>query len=91
MVVIEKGTIKVVWASSDGKHIYSKMFEDLKKAEMFGKKKKEYLIFKLLHHKNMNEFAWVLLPYGKYKIYQRFVSLYYQGNIQKLLALAEQF
>ena len=68
-MAIEKGTIKIVWITKDTKKIHSKMFEDIAKARSFGEKKKDYLVFKLLRHKNFNEFSWALLPYGNYKLY----------------------
>lgn len=65
----EKGTIKVVWIENDPEEIYSQMFESEIEAEKFAQGKKDYLIFALITQKNMQEFSWKILPYGKYKIY----------------------
>ncbi len=43
------------------------MFEDIKKAENFGKTKNDYVIFKLVKHKGMKPFEWGVLPFGRYK------------------------
>ena len=43
-MVIEKGTIKVVWLSRNRKKIFSKMFESKNEAEKFGKRKKNYYL-----------------------------------------------
>ena len=74
--IYEKGTIKVVWLEKDLLKIYSRMFEDEKEAEKFGKAKKDYVIYRLLIQKNMKDFSWELLPYGKYKLYKLLFSLY---------------
>ena len=73
---IEKGTIKVVWLPKDSKKIYSMMFEDLKKADKFGRTKKDYIIFKLIKHKNFKKFEWEILPCGRYKDYLALVKAY---------------
>ncbi|MBI4010377.1 MAG: hypothetical protein HY361_04295 [Candidatus Aenigmarchaeota archaeon] len=76
MPAIEKGTIKVVWITKDTKKIYSRMFEDVNKANRFGESKKNYLVFKLLWHKKFQFFAWELLPHGNYKLYQSALKFY---------------
>jgi len=43
-MVIEKGTIKVVWLSRNRKKIFSKMFESENEAEKFGRRKKKYYL-----------------------------------------------
>ena len=68
-MVIEKGTVKVVWASKNGKKIYSKMFDSPQDAVKFGESKKHFLIFQLVGRKKMEEFEWKLLPYGHSKLY----------------------
>ena len=73
---IEKGMIKVVWLSKNSNRINSIMFDDIKKAEKFGKSKKDYLIFRLLKNKNMKEFEWEILPYGNYYEYIGIVKSY---------------
>jgi len=72
----ERGQIKVVWIEEDNLKIYSKMFNDVKQAKKFAGSKKDYVIFALIHQKNMEEFTWKLLPYGKYKIYLRILEFY---------------
>lgn len=84
----EKGTIKVVWIEHDPDEIYSKMFEDELDAERFAKKKGDYIIFSLVTQKNMEEFSWKILPYGKHKLYKKLIHNYqkYRGSIlEKLL------
>ena len=75
-MIIEKGTIKVVWISRNSKRIHSMMFEDVKKADKFGKTKKEYIIFKLIKHKGMKSFEWEILSYGRYKEYLALIKNY---------------
>lgn len=75
-MTIEKGTIKVVWITKNTKKIYSRMFDVIGKAKKFGESKKNYLIFKLLWHKKFQYFAWELLPYGNYKLYESALKLY---------------
>lgn len=72
----EKGKIKVVWIKSDPLRIYSKMFENIKAAVEFGEKKEDYIIFSLVQQKDMQEFEWKLLRYGKYKLYTALVQSY---------------
>lgn len=72
----EKGTIKMVWIDEDPGKIYSKMFSDEKKAYQFSRGLKDYLIFSLIEHKDMEEFSWELLPYGRHKIYNTLFRLY---------------
>jgi hypothetical protein len=74
--IYEKGTIKVVWLEKDPLKIYSRMFEDERSAVKFGKVKKDYVIYKLLEQKNMKDFSWELLPYGKYKVYKLLFRVY---------------
>lgn len=69
IMAIEKGIIKVVWIGRNPDRIFSKMFESLKDAQKFTKKKRNFLIFKLLKEKKMMQFEWKILPYGKAKIY----------------------
>lgn len=83
-MAIEKGTIKVVWITKDTKKIHSKMFDDINMAKDFGEKKKDYLIFRLLKHKNFNEFSWALLPHGNYKLYQNALAFYQKHRNSKL-------
>lgn len=78
---IERGTIKVVWIAKNRKRIHSKMFENIKQADGFGKIKKDYIIFRLIKEKDMNEFEWEILPYGKYKAYNVILDLYAKGKI----------
>jgi len=65
----EKGKVKVVWIESDPEKIYSKMFDSEKEAEKFAKVKVDYIVFALERQRNMEEFSWRILPYGKYKLY----------------------
>ena len=60
------------------------MFENIKRADKFGKTKGDYIIFKLIKEKDMNEFEWEILPYGKYKTYNLILNLY---SKEKLLGL----
>jgi hypothetical protein len=82
---IEKGTIKVVWITKSTKRIYSKMFDDIESANQFGKKKKDYIIFRLLWHKKFKTFAWTLLPYGNYNLYQSALRFYQKYNGRKMI------
>ena len=89
-MAIEKGTIKVVWITNNTNRIYSQMFENINEAKKFGESKRDYLIFKLLWYKKMKLFAWELLPYGNYKLYESVLKLYqkYRGKIiGKILGL----
>ena len=81
-MVIEIGPYKVVWITKSTKRIYSKMFDDVESAKRFGESKKDYLIFRLLWHKKFRTFAWTLLPYGNYKLYERALRFYqkYKGR-----------
>lgn len=74
--VYEKGTIKVVWVEDNPRTIFSRMFEDEKEAEDFAEGKKDYIIFRLLYQKNMEEFSWEILPYGHHKIYTILVKTF---------------
>lgn len=74
--VYEKGTIKVVWTESDPLRIFSKMFDGERAAQAFAEDKRDYVIFLLLQQKDMEEFSWKLLPYGKYKLYTILFRLY---------------
>ncbi len=92
MAAIEKGTIKVVWITKNAKRIFSKMFENIDEARKFGEIKKDYLIFKLLWEKKFESFAWELLPYGNYKLYEAALKFYqkYKGSkniIEKIFRL----
>lgn len=73
---IEKGTIKVVWITADTKKIYSRMFESAEAADKFGKTKKDYVIFRLVWHKNHKDYCWTIMPYGKYRLYQKGINFY---------------
>lgn len=73
---IGQGTIKVVWANREADRIYSRMFASLGPARDFGESKRRYLIFRLLWQRNLNTFAWELLPYGNYATYQKAVRIY---------------
>lgn len=56
-MAIEKGTVKVVWITRNTRKIYSRMFDSVKEAEKFGKTKKDYIISRLLWHKDFRTFA----------------------------------
>lgn len=84
----EKGKVKVVWVKDDPMRIYSKMFENKKSAVDFGEKKEDYIIFSLIDQKNMEEFSWKLLPYGRYKLYLKTLSIF-QGNKGTVARIAE--
>jgi len=73
---IEKGTIKVAWLEKDSDTLYSKMFDDVESAKKFAKDKKDYLIMKLVTQKEMEEFSWKVLPFGKYKLYGLLFKIY---------------
>lgn len=70
----EKGKVKVVWIERDPEKIYSKMFDTEKAAEQFAKTKGDYIIFALEKQRNMEEFCWRILPYGRYVLYKRLVK-----------------
>lgn len=74
--IFEKGLIKVVWLERDLDKIYSQMFENESSAVKFARPKKNFVIYKLLWQKNLNEFAWEILPYGNHKLYKIFLRLY---------------
>ena len=78
---IENGTIKVVWISRNGKRIFSKMFKTISEAKKFGKKKKDFLIFKLINHKKMQEFEWKLLPYGNGEAYLTLIKFFRKKKV----------
>lgn len=84
MTAYEKGTIKVVWIDRT-ELIYSKMFDDEEVAEKFAKAKKDFLIFKLVKQKNMEEFTWKLLKYGRYNVYKFLFDQYKKGLLSKWL------
>ncbi len=73
-MVIKKGTIKVVWISRNKKKIFSEMFDSEEEAENFSKKKKQFLIFKLIKQKQMKKFEWEILPYGMADTYLNFLN-----------------
>ena len=52
------------------------MFESEAEAENYAQPKKDYLIFKLIKQKDMNEFSWEILPYGRYSIYKKLAMKY---------------
>lgn len=74
--IFEKGLIKLVWIDKDINKIHSKRFDKVEGAEKFGKDKKHYIIFKLLHQKDLKEFGWEILPYGENKVYKTFLKMY---------------
>lgn len=86
-LLYEKGVIKVVWIEDNPDRIYSKMFIDVEKAKHFSRSKKDYIIFALVKQKNMQDFEWKILPYGKHRLYQLAIRLYrkYGSGIIKLL------
>lgn len=85
--IYEKGTIKVVFIKDDSGRIFSKMFNDVEKAKQFAKTKKDYIIFALVKQKNMADFEWKILPFGKHRLYQLAIRLYrkYGNNLIKLI------
>ncbi len=85
--VFEKGTIKVVWVNKNIQQIHSKMFDVLEDAINFSKGKKDFLIFKLLRQKNLEDFSWEILPYGQHKLYKMLMKNYkrYKGNLLKVV------
>lgn len=74
--MLEKGTIKVVWITKNVNRIYSRMFSNVEQAEKFGKLKRDYLIFRLVWRKKFQEFSWMLLPCGNYKLYVQALKFY---------------
>lgn len=52
------------------------MFNDEGAAKSFGQTKGNFLIFKLLQRKEMEEFSWELLPYGKHRFYHLILKSY---------------
>jgi len=85
--IFEKGTIKVVWVEDDPKLIYSKMFESVKDVEKFAKGKLDYIVFKLIRQKNLEEFEWEIIPLGRYQLYETLLKNY-NKNRTKILALS---
>lgn len=81
----EQGKIKVVWIERDPEKIYSKMFNLEEEAEQFGETKEDYVIFALEKQKNMEEFSWKLLPYGRYLLYSRLVKMLRVEKLHMLL------
>jgi hypothetical protein len=77
---LAKGLIKVVWIEKDLDEIYSRMFDDEKAAERFGRTKKDFVVFRLLWQRNLKEFGWVILPYGKQRLYKTFLKIYKAVN-----------
>ena len=90
-MIIERGTIKVVWIGKNSKRIYSMMFDEIKSAEKWGKSKKDYLIFKLIKHNKMRSFEWEILPYGNYRQYLSLVKNYNKYGIKFHNILNELF
>lgn len=70
----EKGKVKVVWVEDNPDKIYSKMFDNEEEADKFGSGKNDYVIFSLEKQSHMEEFEWKILPYGRYKLYQRLIK-----------------
>ncbi|MCH8821506.1 hypothetical protein IID23_03195 [Patescibacteria group bacterium] len=85
--IFEKGTIKVVWVEDDPKRIYSKMFESVKDVEKFAKEKQDYIVFKLIRQKNLEEFEWEIMPLGRYQLYETLLKNYNKHRT-KILALS---
>lgn len=83
--ILKKGIIKIVWIGGDLSKTYSKMFENIESAKKFARRKDDYLIFKLLKKRDESEFIWEVLPYGKFKIYQKAINLY-KKNKDKILS-----
>jgi hypothetical protein len=83
----EQGKVKVVWIETDPERIYSKMFENEKAADAFGKKKKNYVIFELVWQANMEEFEWKLKPFGQHKFYRWLLTSFmrHEGLIRRLV------
>ena len=90
-MVIEDGTIKVVWISKSGIKIYSQMFDSLAKARKFGEKKRDYLIFKLMKHKKMKEFEWKILPYGNADFYINLIKIHRKHGLDKIQSFLKDF
>ncbi len=84
--ILKKGIIKIVWIGRDLSKTYSKMFANIENAKKFARGKEDYLIFKLLKKRAEREFIWEVLPYGRYKIYQRAINLY-KKNKDKILSV----
>ena len=85
--IFEKGTIKVVWVEDAPKRIYSKMFESVKDVEKFAKEKQDYIVFKLIRQKNLEEFEWEIMPLGRYQLYETLLKNYNKHRT-KILALS---
>lgn len=90
-IPLERGTVKVVWLSDQINKVHSKMFDDLRSAQEFAKAKEDFLMFKLLTHKDYKDYSWEILPYGRYSLYKKAMELYkkYKGaflsNVLKAL------
>lgn len=84
---IEQGTIKIAWLEDKAEHMSSRMFNTVEDAEQFAKDtdKKDYLIFKLIEHKDMEEFKWELLPYGRFGLFKRLFGIYKKGLLSKVI------
>lgn len=74
--VYEKGKVKIVWIEDDVLRIYSHMFDDLNRARAFAAQKHTYVIFELIRQHEMRDFAWKLLPYGKFRLYTWLFRVY---------------
>ncbi len=84
---IEQGTIKVAWLEEKAESMSSRMFNTVEEAEQFAEEnnKKDYLIFKLLEQKDMEEFKWELLPYGRFGLFKKLFRIYKNGLLSKLM------
>lgn len=74
-----------MWITKDTRKIFSKMFEDEKTAAAFGKKKKDFIVFRLLWHKHYKEYSWEILPYGEHKLYLTGLKFYKKHRKSKAL------
>lgn len=84
---IEQGTIKIAWLEDNPEHMGSKMFDSVEDAEAFviQTNKKDYLIFQLIEQKDMEEFSWELLPYGRFSLFKKLFGIYKKGLLSKLI------
>ena len=82
----EKGIVKVVWIEMDKgpDEIYSKMFNSLTEGIEFAKDKENFLVFGLVSQKNMEEFSWQLLPFGKYKLYHIIIKAFQHKLLKQI-------
>ena|SRR3972149_1590730 len=77
--IYEKGTVKAVWIEpGTGERIYSKMFDSEPAAVEFARGKQDYVIYSLVRQKKMTDFEWILLPYGRHRIYIKLMKIYWK-------------